>query len=113
MLDLTCSLGLFCCRFLQMTSRETPAGLELLTQLVGQERSEEGGSLWRNLRLDWVRNWDKSCQTAIILSRLQHSGASNSPPGSTKGSPKGIFQLVDLIWTSSAFWWFRCRLELL
>ncbi|CAF89880.1 unnamed protein product, partial [Tetraodon nigroviridis] len=54
-------------RFLQVTSRGPPPGLELLT------RSEDRGSLWRSLRLDWVRNWDRSCQTAIVLSRLQHS----------------------------------------
>lgn len=85
MLGSTCSLLVFCCRFLQLSSREPPAGLELLTQLVGQKRSEDEGSLWRNLRLDWVRNWDKSCQTAIILSRFHHSGASHTPGASTKG----------------------------
>lgn len=80
MLDSTCSLLVFWCRFLQMSSSEPPAALELLTTLVEQQRPADEGSLWRNLQLDWVRNWDKSCQTAIILSRLQHSGISIRPP---------------------------------
>uniref|UniRef100_A0A3P9AU02 SPG11 vesicle trafficking associated, spatacsin n=1 Tax=Maylandia zebra TaxID=106582 RepID=A0A3P9AU02_9CICH len=25
------------------------------------------------LRLDWVKNWDQSCRTAVLLSRLQHA----------------------------------------
>lgn len=49
-------------------------GEEVLEELAGQTRSEEEGGLWRNLRLDWVRNWDQSCQTAVLLSRLQHTG---------------------------------------
>ncbi|TNN00676.1 hypothetical protein fugu_011922 [Takifugu bimaculatus] len=64
-------------RWLQMILREPPAGVEVLTELVGPKRSEEEGSLWRNLRLDWARNWDKSCQTAITLSRRQHSDLSS------------------------------------
>uniref|UniRef100_A0A3Q3EM06 SPG11 vesicle trafficking associated, spatacsin n=1 Tax=Labrus bergylta TaxID=56723 RepID=A0A3Q3EM06_9LABR len=47
-------------------------GEEVLKELVRQRRSEEEGGLWRNLRLDWVRNWDQSCQTAVLLSRLKH-----------------------------------------
>uniref|UniRef100_A0A3Q3QXR4 Spatacsin C-terminal domain-containing protein n=1 Tax=Monopterus albus TaxID=43700 RepID=A0A3Q3QXR4_MONAL len=45
----------------------------VLEELVGQRSSDKEGGLWRNLRLDWVRNWDQSCQTAILLSRLQHT----------------------------------------
>uniref|UniRef100_A0AAQ5Z462 Spatacsin C-terminal domain-containing protein n=1 Tax=Amphiprion ocellaris TaxID=80972 RepID=A0AAQ5Z462_AMPOC len=47
---------------------------EVMRELVGQGRPEEEGSLWRTLRLDWVRNWDQSCQTVIHLSRRQHTG---------------------------------------
>lgn len=99
-LCLTCCVLFFFCRFLQMASREPPAGRELLTQLVGQRRSEDQGSLWRNLRLDWVRNWDRSCQAAIVLSRLQHSGASDGPPGSTHG-PGGVASVLTWLLVSS------------
>lgn len=58
---------------LQMARWEA-GGEEVLEELAGQTRSEEEGGLWRNLRLDWVRNWDQSCQTAVLLSRLGHTG---------------------------------------
>uniref|UniRef100_A0A3B4X4B6 SPG11 vesicle trafficking associated, spatacsin n=1 Tax=Seriola lalandi dorsalis TaxID=1841481 RepID=A0A3B4X4B6_SERLL len=61
----------------QMSHRETGAGEEVLEELVGQRRSDQEGGLWRNLRLDWVRNWDQNCQTAVLLSRLQHSELSS------------------------------------
>lgn len=61
-------------RAVQMVCREAGGGEEVLEELVGQKRSEENRGLWRNLRLDWVRNWDQSCQTAVLLSRLQHTG---------------------------------------
>lgn len=61
-----------------MVHQEAGSAEEVLEELVGHKRSEEAGALWRNLRLDWVRNWDQSCQTAILLSRLQHTG--RSPP---------------------------------
>ncbi|KAM9854856.1 spatacsin [Aulostomus maculatus] len=49
------------------------AGEELLEELVKQRRSaDEEVGLWRNLRLDWVRNWDQSSQTAVLLSRRHH-----------------------------------------
>lgn len=57
-----------------MTCRGTGAGEEVLEELVGQKKSEDESALWRNLRLDWVRNWDQSCQNAVLLSRLQHTG---------------------------------------
>ncbi|XP_024137171.1 spatacsin isoform X1 [Oryzias melastigma] len=44
-------------------------GEELVRDLVQRQTSEEVGEL---LRLDWVRNWNQSCQTAVLLSRLQH-----------------------------------------
>lgn len=86
-----------------MILREPPAGVEVLTELVGQKQPEEEGSLWRNLRLDWVRNWDKSCQTAITLSRRQHSGASTSSIGgsTTKDSTRQHLKSSPL--TSSRF----------
>lgn len=49
-------------------------GEEVLKEQLDQRRPEEVGDLWRNLRLDWVRNWDQSCQTAVLLSRLNHRG---------------------------------------
>uniref|UniRef100_A0A3B5L9T1 Spatacsin C-terminal domain-containing protein n=1 Tax=Xiphophorus couchianus TaxID=32473 RepID=A0A3B5L9T1_9TELE len=59
-----------CSRLPQMVHKELD-GEEVLKELVGQS-SEEEGELWRNLRLDWVKTWDQSCQTAVRLSRLQH-----------------------------------------
>lgn len=47
---------------------------EVLEELVRPMSSEEHSSLWRNLRLDWVRNWDQSSRTAVLLSRRHHSG---------------------------------------
>ncbi|GAA6229551.1 spatacsin-like [Lates japonicus] len=64
-------------RVVQMLHRETGGGEEALEELVGQRRSDEEGGLWRNLRLDWVKNWDQSCQTAVLLSRLQHTELSS------------------------------------
>lgn len=89
-LDPTGSLLVFCCSFLRMSSSEPPAALELLATLVEQQRPADQGSLWRNLQLDWVRNWDKSCQTAIILSRLQHSGISVRPPVGSRISSREL-----------------------
>lgn len=57
-----------------MVRREVAGAQEVLQELVGQRRSEEEGGLWRSVRLDWVRNWDQSCQTAVLLSRLEHTG---------------------------------------
>lgn len=58
-----------------MVRKEAGEGEKVLEELAGQRRSEEEeGGLWRNLRLDWVRNWDQSCQNAVLLSRLQHTG---------------------------------------
>ncbi|XP_075941335.1 spatacsin isoform X3 [Anarhichas minor] len=59
----------------QMVHREAGGGgEEVLEELVGHRRSEgERAGLWRNLKLDWVRNWDQSCQTAVLLSRLHHT----------------------------------------
>lgn len=80
-----------------MILREPLGGVEVLMELMGQKRSEEEGSLWRTLRLDWVRNWDKSCQTAITLSRRQHSGASTtSYGGSTKDSNRQHLKSSDV-----------------
>ncbi|XP_037306899.2 spatacsin isoform X2 [Pungitius pungitius] len=56
---------------LQMVRREeVGAGEEVLEELVAQRRREEDrAGLWTNLRLDWVRNWDPSCRTSVLLSR--------------------------------------------
>uniref|UniRef100_A0A665VW24 Spatacsin C-terminal domain-containing protein n=1 Tax=Echeneis naucrates TaxID=173247 RepID=A0A665VW24_ECHNA len=64
-------------RVIQMSQRQTESGVELLEQLVGQRRPDVDGGLWRNLRLDWVSNWDQNSQTAILLSRLQHTELSS------------------------------------
>uniref|UniRef100_A0A8C5HR99 Spatacsin-like n=1 Tax=Gouania willdenowi TaxID=441366 RepID=A0A8C5HR99_GOUWI len=53
-------------------------GEELLRELLEQESSEElEGGLWRNLRLDWVKDWDQSSQTAVLLSRRKPSDLSS------------------------------------
>uniref|UniRef100_A0A1A8MPB2 Spastic paraplegia 11 n=1 Tax=Nothobranchius pienaari TaxID=704102 RepID=A0A1A8MPB2_9TELE len=44
---------------------------EVLKEIVEQRQLEKVEELWRNLRLDWVKNWDESCQAAILLSRLK------------------------------------------
>lgn len=49
-------------------------GEEVLEELLSSRRSGEEARLWTNLRLDWVRNWDQSCQSAVLLSRLEHTG---------------------------------------
>ncbi|XP_069570605.1 spatacsin [Brachyistius frenatus] len=59
---------------------EEKGGEQLLKELVGPRRSREEEGIWRNLRLDWVRNWDQSCQTAILLSRLHHTELSSCDP---------------------------------
>lgn len=57
-----------------MLGRETGVGEEVLEELLSSRRSGEEARLWTNLRLDWVRNWDQSCQSAVLLSRLEHTG---------------------------------------
>ncbi|KAM6937910.1 LOW QUALITY PROTEIN: spatacsin [Xenentodon cancila] len=58
-------------RFVRMVPKEVDSE-GLLKEALDSSRPEEGGGLWRNVRLDWVRNWDQSCRTAILLSRHQH-----------------------------------------
>ncbi|MED6279243.1 hypothetical protein CHARACLAT_032537 [Characodon lateralis] len=60
-----------CSRLPQMVHTEVD-GEEVLKELVEQRSPEEVRELWNNLRLDWVRNWDQNCQTAVLLSRLHH-----------------------------------------
>uniref|UniRef100_A0A3Q3AA47 SPG11 vesicle trafficking associated, spatacsin n=1 Tax=Kryptolebias marmoratus TaxID=37003 RepID=A0A3Q3AA47_KRYMA len=74
-----CSAKTLSQRFPHMDHKED--GEEILKELIDQRRPKEMGELWRNLRLDWVRNWDQSCQTAVLLSRLNHTELSccNSP----------------------------------
>ncbi|KAK7891255.1 hypothetical protein WMY93_023218 [Mugilogobius chulae] len=45
---------------------------EVLKELVVDRRFEDSG-LWVNVRLDWVKNWEQSNQTEILLSRLKHT----------------------------------------
>ncbi len=76
-------------------------GEEVLQQLVGQRRSEEQGELWTKVRLDWVRNWNQSSQTAVLLSRLEHTGRPHLSSPCCCGSAaledflpfKGVFSL--------------------
>lgn len=57
-----------------MVHQESGSAEEVLEGLLGQRKREDAGPLWKKLRLDWVRNWDQNCQTAVLLSRLQHTG---------------------------------------
>lgn len=57
-----------------MVGSEEGGAHEVLEELVGHRRPHEEGGLWQNLRLDWVRNWDQSCKTTVLLSRLQRTG---------------------------------------
>lgn len=57
-----------------MVHQESGSAEEVLEELLGQRKREDAGPLWKKLRLDWVRNWDQNCQTAVLLSRLQHTG---------------------------------------
>lgn len=57
-----------------MTHQESGSAEEVLGELLKQRRREDAGLLWKKLRLDWVRNWDHNSQTAILLSRLHHTG---------------------------------------
>lgn len=63
---------------------------EVLKELTGQRRLDgEGGSgLWTNIRLDWVMNWDQSCQTVVLLSRRQHTGRTQTRINSYAMVPK-------------------------
>lgn len=94
-----------------MLHRETGGGEEALEELVGQRRSDEEGGLWRNLRLDWVRNWDQSCQTAVLLSRLQHTGKTRTPRCLIKylhsacSHTPGVFGWLELGSCDSAVLW--------
>ncbi|XP_077371965.1 spatacsin isoform X2 [Festucalex cinctus] len=54
--------------------KEAAEGREvLLEEVLGQEKCEqEEAGLWQEVRLDWVKNWEQSSRTAILLSRRQH-----------------------------------------
>ncbi|XP_067348995.1 spatacsin isoform X2 [Channa argus] len=68
-----CSANTTSPRVAQMVCRGAGGGQEVLQELSRQLKTEEQKELWGNLRLDWVRNWDQSCQNTILLSRLQHT----------------------------------------
>ncbi|XP_026220471.1 spatacsin isoform X2 [Anabas testudineus] len=68
---------LSCSSVLQMVHSEEGGAHEVLGELVRQRRSDEEGGLWQNLRLDWVRNWDQSFKTTVLLSRIQHTELSS------------------------------------
>lgn len=57
-----------------MVHQESGTAEELLEELLRQRKREDAVPLWKNLRLDWVRNWNHDCQTAVLLSRLHHTG---------------------------------------
>uniref|UniRef100_A0A3Q2FDS2 Spatacsin C-terminal domain-containing protein n=1 Tax=Cyprinodon variegatus TaxID=28743 RepID=A0A3Q2FDS2_CYPVA len=63
----------FKCSRVPQIAHDELEGRELLEELVEQRSPEEVGELWRNIQLHWVKNWDHDCQTAVLLSRLQHT----------------------------------------
>lgn len=60
-------------------------GEEVLKELLEKKNPDEVEDLWMNLRLDWVKTWDQNCQTAVLLSRLQHIGQFQCPNNTTMG----------------------------
>lgn len=70
--DITCQSS----RMLQLLlHEEAPASGDLLKIALGQEMCEqEEAGLWQEVRLDWVKNWEQSSRTAILLSRHQRDG---------------------------------------
>lgn len=66
-----------------MVHQESGFAKAVLEELLTQRKREDAGLLWKNLRLDWVRNWDHNCQTGVLLSRLQHTGKSPGIPTNT------------------------------
>ena len=92
-------------RAVQMVHREPGGGAEeVLGELVGQRPSDKDAGLWQNVRLDWVRNWDQSCQAAVLLSRLQHTGENPTSASDSRESHHSIF-----IEFSSCSWIFRVK----
>nr|XP_061780996.1 spatacsin [Nerophis lumbriciformis] len=65
-------------RVVEVFLRES-AGGEVMEEVLGQkgpvEEDEEAG-LWKNMRLDWVKNWNQISRTAILLSRRRPSDLS-------------------------------------
>lgn len=57
-----------------MVLQDSGSAEEVLEEMLRERKREDAGLLWKKLRLDWVRNWDHDCQTAVLLSRLQHTG---------------------------------------
>ncbi|XP_061138808.1 spatacsin [Syngnathus typhle] len=66
--------GTLDCRSLQLLLHEEAAGEEeVLEEVLGKEMYEqEEEGLWQKVRLDWVKNWEQSSRTAILLSRCRH-----------------------------------------
>lgn len=81
-----------------MVCKEAGGDQKVLEELAGLGRSDEKGELWQNLRLDWVSNWDQSCQTTILLSRLQHTGPTLHPTQNQKKGPTPVPKVV-FVWT--------------
>ncbi|KAM7415261.1 hypothetical protein PAMA_019875 [Pampus argenteus] len=97
----------------QMIRREA-GGEELLEELVRRRRpeeEEEEEGLWKNLRLDWVRNWDQSSQTAVLLSRLQHTELSSCDSAvlwrylTSLHDQRRVIDWIQNSETSGAPWW--------
>nr|XP_057931633.1 spatacsin isoform X2 [Doryrhamphus excisus] len=60
-------------RVVEVFLREAGGG-EVLDKVLAEKRFEnEDAELWKNVRLDWVKNWNQSSRTAILLSRRQPS----------------------------------------
>lgn len=99
-------------RSLLMVHQESGSPDEVLEELLRRRKREDAEPLWKNLRLDWVRNWDQNCQTAVLLSRLQHTGrVPMSQPSVNPSMPNTFFFLVvvDMLTLLSA----SCRVDLL
>ncbi|XP_054633322.1 spatacsin [Dunckerocampus dactyliophorus] len=70
-------------RVVEVFLRESGGG-EVLEEVLGQrsfEEDDEESALCHNVRLDWVKNWNQSSRTAILLSRHQPSDFSMCDAG--------------------------------
>lgn len=95
-----------------MVHQESGSAEEVLEELLRQRKREDAGPLWKNLRLDWVRNWDHNCQTAVLLSRIKHTGRVPASQASVNASflNTSFLLVVENILTLRSA---SCRVDLL